>query len=200
MMDIPGIVMWDDNTPMVVTEEGKDIAPSLVDFMSDRPFHLDQLANDWFPELILAQNATGTRADPVIVRDGNRGRLIPVHQAADQSDPKGAVAAEIILWLLQGSGPSTPLFHRGDADDNGALQLTDALRVLGFLFLGQPAPTCLDAGDADDNGTLQLTDALRVLGFLFLGGPPPAPPGPPGEACGSDPTEDELGCDSYTSC
>ncbi|HVR75576.1 MAG TPA: PKD domain-containing protein, partial [Planctomycetota bacterium] len=49
------------------------------------------------------------------------------------------------------------VFHRGDADDNGSLQLTDALRILGFLVLGGPPPTCLDAGDADDNGSLQLT-------------------------------------------
>ncbi|HVR73814.1 MAG TPA: hypothetical protein VMT52_05755, partial [Planctomycetota bacterium] len=93
------------------------------------------------------------------------------------------------------------VFHRGDADDNGSLQLTDALRILGFLFLGGPPPTCLDAGDADDNGSLQLTDALRILGFLFLGGPPPEPPGPPADPCGVDPTtEDELDCASYLSC
>ena len=99
-------------------------------------------------------------------------------------------------------------FHRGDADNNGQLQLTDAVRILGYLFLGQIAPTCFDAADADDNGVLQLTDAVRILGYLFLGQVPPAPPGPPepGAQCGPDPTEDpgtpggDLGCDSYTSC
>ncbi|HVR76392.1 MAG TPA: hypothetical protein VMT52_18835, partial [Planctomycetota bacterium] len=105
------------------------------------------------------------------------------------------------IAITQAGGPVLAVFHRGDADDNGALQLTDALRVLGFLFLGGPPPTCLDAGDADDNGALQLTDALRILGFLFLGGPPPSPPGPPGEECAVDPTtDDELDCVSYTSC
>ncbi len=92
----------------------------------------------------------------------------------------------------------TPM-HRGDADDNGVLQLTDAIRILGFLFLGGTPPTCLDAGDADDNGVLQLTDAIRVLGFLFLGGAPPAPPGPPSDPCGVD-AGGELGCASYTKC
>ena len=97
-------------------------------------------------------------------------------------------------------------FFRGDADDNGKLELTDALRVLGFLFLGNLPPTCLDAGDADDNGKLELTDALRILGFLFLGNAPPAPPGPPGpgNSCGVDTTPDnlgvDLGCLSYTKC
>ncbi|MBI4602535.1 MAG: PKD domain-containing protein [Planctomycetes bacterium] len=93
-------------------------------------------------------------------------------------------------------------FHRGDADDNGSLQLTDAIRILGFLFLGGLAPSCMVAADADDNGTLQLTDAIRILGFLFLGGPPPAPPGPPPESsCGSDPPgSPDLGCETYSNC
>lgn len=101
-------------------------------------------------------------------------------------------------------GGGGPRFHRGDADNNGQLQLTDAVRILGFLFLGQAAPTCIDAADADDNGQLQLTDAVRVLGYLFLGQAPPSPPGPPGDnACGEDPTADgalDLGCETYTNC
>ena len=202
MMDIPTILMWDDNTPMTVTAEGAEIAPSLVDFLSDRPFHVDELANEWFLEAALAQNPSGTRADPAIVRDGNRGRLIPALQAADQDDPKGAVAAEIIEWLMSKTtgGPGEPVFHRGDADNNGQLQLTDAIRILGVLFLGQGSISCDDAADADDNGQIQLTDAIRILGVLFLGqGSIPAP-GPTADPCGEDPTADALGCGTYTNC
>ena len=47
MMDIPGIVQWDDDTPMKVTKEGKALTPSLDDYNTDRPFHLDDLDNDW---------------------------------------------------------------------------------------------------------------------------------------------------------
>jgi len=97
--------------------------------------------------------------------------------------------------------PPGKAFHRGDADDNGLLQLTDAVRILTFLFLGGEAPTCAEAADADDNGTLQLTDAVRILGFLFLGQPPPATPGPPPEACGPDPQgSPDVGCELYTKC
>ncbi|MBI1930793.1 hypothetical protein HYR99_41920 [Candidatus Poribacteria bacterium] len=113
MMDIPGIVMWDDNTPLTVTADGKKIAPSLTDFNSDRPFHVDQLAGDWKVEVSLAQNAAGTRADPIIVRDGKRGRLIPVIQTADGNEPKGAVAAEIITWLFAQQAPGTAIDPKG---------------------------------------------------------------------------------------
>lgn len=91
-----------------------------------------------------------------------------------------------------------PSFHRGDADANESLQLTDAIRILNFLFLGGNSISCEDAADTDDNGTLQLTDAIRILGFLFLGGPAPAPPF---NACGIDPTpEDDLDCISFPPC
>lgn len=100
MMDIDGITMWDDDTPMVVTPEGKAISPSLTDYASDRPFHVDELDGDWEVEVSLAQNDDGTRADPIIVRDGNLGRLIPVIQTNGGDEPKGAIAAEIIDYLM----------------------------------------------------------------------------------------------------
>jgi len=103
MMDIPGITMWDDNTAVVVTAEGQDVTPTLLDFATDRPFHLDQLEGDWFAELILAQNAAGTRADPVIVKNSaTGGRLGIFYQTNGQdNDPRGEVISEWINnWYL----------------------------------------------------------------------------------------------------
>jgi len=93
--------------------------------------------------------------------------------------------------------------QRGDADQNDLLQLTDAVQILSYLFLGSPTRVeeCFDVADADDNGLVQLTDAVRILGYLFLGNAPPAPPGPPPGSCGPDPTDDDgLTCNSYTPC
>ena len=97
------------------------------------------------------------------------------------------------------------VFHRSDADDNGSLELTDAVFVLNWLFLGGPTPSCLDAADADNDGENVLTDAVYVLSFLFLGGPAPSQPAPPGLGeCGPDQDpegmQDGLGCEFYTNC
>ena len=107
LMDIPHITMWDggleNNTPMVVTKEGKEMTPSLQNFLSDRAFHLDELTGDWFAEKIFASDtgtAEATRADPVIVRDGNRGRIGIVYQTFKEVNPKGDVAAELISNYL----------------------------------------------------------------------------------------------------
>ena len=95
--------------------------------------------------------------------------------------------------------PAEPRFRRGDPDNNGAIQLTDGIFILNFLFLGGADPICFDAADADNNGSVQLTDGIFILNFLFLGGE--APPAP-GLDCGEDPAEpdDGLGCETFNSC
>ena len=99
------------------------------------------------------------------------------------------------------SSPAEQLaFHRGDTDDNGQLEITDVLRLLGYMFLGDVQPPCLDAADSDDNGALEITDALWTLAYMFLGGEPPPFPGPPTEPCGKDPGKSHLGCNSSTQC
>jgi hypothetical protein len=82
-------------------------------------------------------------------------------------------------------------FLRGDAAEDGAVNLSDAVKILGYLFLQDTSLTCLDAADADDDGSVLLTDATYVLNFLFRGGSPPPLPFPD---AGLDTSEDELAC------
>jgi len=96
--------------------------------------------------------------------------------------------------------PGEPIFVRGDTDSDGAINLTDGVIPLLFLFSGGDAPACLDAADANDTGVLEITDAIIIFGWLFNGGGAPAAPAPlsPGysaEQCGVDPTEDGFGCE-----
>ncbi len=105
LMDIPDIEInvYEHNVGMVVTTEGKTLTPSLGNFASDRPFPLDQFEGEWFAEKILASdtgNTQATVADPIIVRDGNRGRLAIAFHTLYRNNPKGEVAAEIINYLL----------------------------------------------------------------------------------------------------
>ncbi len=115
-------------------------------------------------------------------------------------DSTGAVIDAMSLTKKK-PGPPPIVFHRGDADSNGELQITDAIRTLGFLFLGTAEPECLEAADTDDNGQIQLTDAIRSLNFSFIGGAVIPPPGPPGDPCGPDPEgSPDVGCGRYTGC
>ena len=59
------------------------------------------------------------------------------------------------------------VFFRGDANRDGALNISDALYVLRYLFMRGPASPCPDAADDDDNGRIQLADAVRILRIVF---------------------------------
>jgi uncharacterized protein YuzE len=89
-------------------------------------------------------------------------------------------------------------FTRGDANGDILVDLSDAILVLGFSFLGDGEIRCADAADANDDGTIDISDAVTVLDTLFVSGTPLPPPG--AAACGVDPTPDELDCESYEGC
>ncbi len=86
---------------------------------------------------------------------------------------------------------ASPPFRRGDVNADGRLSVTDPIELLRRTFQGLPPPPCLEASDANDDGEAGAADAIAILQFLFLGGGSFPPPGP---ACGSDPTPDQLGC------
>jgi hypothetical protein len=112
LMDIPvEISVSDYNIPMIVTADGSTLTPSLYGFLSDRPLPLKQLQGNWFAEKVFASDTGDTQhanlADPVILRDGHLGRIAIIHQTRNKEDPKGEVAAEIIINTLFVDKPAT---------------------------------------------------------------------------------------------
>ena len=104
MMDIPGIVQWDDNTQMKLTAEGKKYSPTLAKMKaieSARLFHVDQLDKKQELEVAFASksgNAKTDRADPCILTEQNyKGRLIQVCQTSGCPEPVGDILADILL-------------------------------------------------------------------------------------------------------
>ncbi|MCB2229106.1 PKD domain-containing protein [bacterium] len=63
-----------------------------------------------------------------------------------------------------------------NGDAGGAVDLSDLIYLVNYLFLGGPAPLC-DAG-ANINGdvgcAIDLSDLIYLVNYLFLGGPAPA--------------------------
>ncbi|MCX9078748.1 MAG: hypothetical protein OIN84_12320, partial [Candidatus Methanoperedens sp.] len=81
-------------------------------------------------------------------------------------------------------GAVGPEFHRGDGNDDGAVNITDGIYILNYLFLGGATPTCIEAANANDDDAVNITDGIFVLNYLFLGGPTPPAPGPAASPCG----------------
>ncbi len=85
-----------------------------------------------------------------------------------------------------------PRFLRGDANGDGAVDVSDPIHLLTGLFRAGPAPPCEDAADANDDGALDVSDAVTLLLFLFVTGHALPAPGP--VIPGGDPAPDALGC------
>ncbi len=108
-------------------------------------------------------------------------------------DPFGGVAScEVTIEVM-----NVVKFIRGDFNADGRVDLSDAVKELGYLLCRKEPPTCFDAADANDDGKVDVCDPIRILGALFGCHQPLPSPYP---ACGKDPTADGLGCNCVLSC
>lgn len=104
-----------------------------------------------------------------------------------------AVAMVLACASAAGQDPWQTPFTRGDANQDGVVDLSDPVAINAWLFLGGPAPTCGHSANANDDASVDGTDAIYLLTYLFLAGPPPLPPFP---YCGPDLTFDTVPCSS----
>ncbi|MEM7165378.1 MAG: immunoglobulin domain-containing protein [Planctomycetota bacterium] len=82
-------------------------------------------------------------------------------------------------------------FVRGDCNDDGIINIADAVKVLRVLYQGLDVGGCIDACDSNDDGLFDISDTIYTVFYQFTGGPPPTSPFP---SCGLDPTPDTLEC------
>jgi hypothetical protein len=82
----------------------------------------------------------------------------------------------LLLPLLAGGIEQDIFIFRGDIDGNNVLNLTDAIYLNNYLFLGGPQPpTCEEVWDVNDDDTVNGADSIFLLNYLFQGGAPPTP-------------------------
>jgi len=91
---------------------------------------------------------------------------------------------------------SPPRFIRGDANGDGALNISDPILALDFLFQGGSI-SCQQSVDTNDDETINIADPVTSLSYLFQMGMAPVAPFP---GCDSDPTNPTLTCDQFAAC
>jgi thiosulfate dehydrogenase len=91
--------------------------------------------------------------------------------------PRAGVVAISVFGIAFTGGPARAL-DRGDVDRNGSREITDAVNILSFLFLGGTPPSCKPLADVTGEGDVDISDPVALLSHLFLGGavPPPLKP------------------------
>jgi len=61
----------------------------------------------------------------------------------------------------------------GDANSDGAIDISDAVYLIAYIFSGGPAPSPLAAADANCDSAVDISDAVYSIAYIFTGGPAP---------------------------
>ncbi len=106
---------------------------------------------------------------------------------ADHGGQFARISGNLVVWNGDTSFNGAEFFHNailgaelpvqgaddvGDVDGDGRIDITDAVNILGYLFLNGWQPR-LRLADANLNQRIDLDDAVRILNYLFQGDPRP---------------------------
>lgn len=107
--------------------------------------------------------------------------LIPAIHPSETSPPRlrvcsvscEGVRSAACDWVLLDPDPEcagqTRTSHDGDVNRDGVADLSDAIALANYLFLGAKRP-CSNAADTNDDGRVDLGDAVYILQKLFATG------------------------------
>ena len=136
-----------------------------------------------------------------VTEDFRFGLVPPVESAAPGSVALSAAGSTYVstidtarVYQLELTQEELPSFQRGDANNDGDLNISDPSSILNFLFgLSPVAPPCDAAADASGDDLIDISDAIALFEYLFNGGSQPPPP----FGCGVDPAT-TLSCNAST--
>jgi hypothetical protein len=64
----------------------------------------------------------------------------------------------------------------GDLTADGFVNISDAVRLIRYIFEGAPPPIPLEAGDVNCDGIVNVSDVVYLIAWIFGGGPDPCDP------------------------
>ncbi len=121
-------------------------------FSTARSLSIVDLYSPWYPQEV-STNYFGDHGE-VLCTDGNDIFL----------------CANGTLLILE--APS-PVILNGDCDNSGAVNISDAVHVINFIFTDGDAPLPYRSGDVNCDRLVTISDAVYLITWIFAGGPAP---------------------------
>jgi hypothetical protein len=88
-------------------------------------------------------------------------------------DPRTGITLDMAFVITGGGGQ--PVLC-GDVNNDGVVNVGDAIYILNYLFKHGPAPVpSLCVGDVNNDDAVNVGDAIYILNWLFKSGPAPDP-------------------------
>jgi len=63
----------------------------------------------------------------------------------------------------------------GDCNDDLSVNVSDAVFIINYVFIGGTAPDPLCVGDTNADGSVNVSDAVAIINYVFVGGDAPDP-------------------------
>jgi len=89
------------------------------------------------------------------------------------SDNSAPTMVDTINCSMKITDPPPPAYICGDADASGAVDISDAVYLVSYIFSGGPAPNPMLSGDANCSSDVDISDAVYLISYIFSGGPAP---------------------------
>jgi hypothetical protein len=151
------------NGPPVITSEDSIICPVSSDFSfypeySDPDDTAISIAYSDYPAWLTVQNDSllGTTPDMATLTDF----MVSI------SDPYYTTEQLITVRV----------YVCGDANDDGEINVADAVFIINYVFNDGPAPDPLTAGDANGDLEVNVADGVFLINYVFNEGPAPGCP------------------------
>ncbi|TFH65501.1 MAG: hypothetical protein E4G91_02255 [Candidatus Zixiibacteriota bacterium] len=142
-------------------------------YVDKYPMHsLDSLLADG-TKLTLAQYCYDLNSGWASLATAPLDSVILFYQYSDKQD------LAVVNWdganlIFADTLTHTPTHYvKGDADGSGAVDISDVVFLISYIFSGGSAPNPLFLGDADCSGSIDISDAVYLISYIFSGGAAP---------------------------
>jgi hypothetical protein len=158
-------VTWYSTSPVITTERVPvcTVGVAYVYYLEGATCAFPLTWSDKFSELAgtgLSLSSEGALSGIPV----DTGRIIFTALAADTN---GLAAERRYIFRAY------PGYVCGDANNDEAVDLGDAVSLINYIFKGGPPPTPVCIGDADGGNAVNVADVVYVVNFVFKGGPMP---------------------------
>jgi hypothetical protein len=75
-----------------------------------------------------------------------------------------------IVPVLVGGNLTVLPYMCGDANGDLTVNVSDAVHIINYVFVGGTAPDPLESGDANCDQTVNVSDAVWIINYVFIGG------------------------------
>jgi hypothetical protein len=152
----------------IVTKSPVFIINNSLDAEGDSLKYIFQIADDTlFNSIVLASpqitagNITTSWSCPVMLSDNSRYYWRA--KALDGFEESGWSADPVGFWIM----------GCGDANSDRDVNVSDAVYIINYVFVGGDPPNPIESGDCNCDGTCNVSDAVMIINYVFVGGNTP---------------------------